>query len=150
MDSKPKSTEMIDIIFNAIAEELDVPIECFTQKGYRKRKYVEARQIAMYMVREVTFMTYKEIVNIFPVSDHTTVLYGVKAIQSMMEYDRRIMDLTSSISAKISLLREEDGSSKQKVYYTIFDGEKSKGLYVSEKAASRFVDLKKKIIPIYL
>ena len=73
MDLKPKSTEMIKIILDAVAEELDIPIEFLTQKGYSKRKYVEGRQVAMYMARKFTSMTYKEIVHIFPVSDHTPV-----------------------------------------------------------------------------
>lgn len=148
MDLKPKSTEMIKIILDAVAEELDIPIESLTQKGYSKRKYVEGRQVAMYMARKFTSMTYKEIVHIFPVSDHTTVLYGVRAIESMMGYDKRIMTATSRISSKIMSFNEIPNKTAV-IYYTIFDGQKSKGIYVSEKAAMNFLEPGKRIVPLY-
>jgi hypothetical protein len=148
MELKPKSTEMIEMILDAVAEELDIPVESLTKKGYSKRKYVEGRQVAMYMARKFTSMTYKEIVHIFPVSDHTTVLYGVRAIESMMEYDNRVMTATSRISSKIMSLSEMSNKAGA-VYYTIFDGQKSKGIYVSEKAAMSFLEPGKRIIPLH-
>ncbi len=148
MELKPKSTEMIEIILDAVAEELDIPVESLTKKGYSKRKYVEGRQVAMYMARKFTSMTYKEIVHIFPVSDHTTVLYGVRAIESMMEYDKRVMTATSRISSKIMSFNEMSNKAGA-VYYTIFDGQKSKGIYVSEKAAMSFLEPGKRIIPLH-
>ena len=148
MELKPKSTEMIEMILDAVAEELDIPVESLTKKGYSKRKYVEGRQVAMYMARKFTSMTYKEIVHIFPVSDHTTVLYGVRAIESMMEYDKRVMTATSRISSKIMSFNEMSNKAGD-VYYTIFDGQKSKGIYVSEKAAMSFLEPGKRIIPLH-
>lgn len=148
MELKPKSTEMIEIILEVVAEELDIPVESLTKKGYSKRKYVEGRQVAMYMARKFTSMTYKEIVHIFPVSDHTTVLYGVRAIESMMEYDKRVMTATSRISSKI-MSHSEMYNKVGGVYYTIFDGQKSKGIYVSEKAAMSFLEPGKRIIPLH-
>lgn len=148
MELKPKSTEMIEMILNAVAEELDIPVESLTNKGYSKRKYVEGRQVAMYMARKFTSMTYKEIVRIFPVSDHTTVLYGVRAIESMMEYDKRVMTATSRISSKIMSFNEISNKAGA-IYYTIFDGQKSKGIYVSEKAAMSFLEPGKRIIPLH-
>jgi len=148
MELKPKSTEMIEMILNAVAEELDIPVESLTKKGYSKRKYVEGRQVAMYMARKFTSMTYKEIVRIFPVSDHTTVLYGVRAIESMMEYDKRVMTATSRISSKIMSFNEISNKAGA-IYYTIFDGQKSKGIYVSEKAAMSFLEPGKRIIPLH-
>lgn len=148
MELKPKSTEMIEMILDAVAEELDIPVESLTKKGYSKRKYVEGRQVAMYMARKFTSMTYKEIVHIFPVSDHTTVLYGVRAIESMMEYDKRVMTATSRISSKIMSFNEMSNKAGA-VYYTIFDGQKSKGIYVSEKAAMSFLEPGKRIIPLH-
>jgi hypothetical protein len=148
MELKPKSTEMIEMILDAVAEELDIPVESLTKKGYSKRKYVEGRQVAMYMARKFTSMTYKEIVHIFPVSDHTTVLYGVRAIESMMEYDKRVMTATSRISSKIMSFNEMPNKAGA-VYYTIFDGQKSKGIYVSEKAAMSFLEPGKRIIPLH-
>ena len=148
MELKPKSTEMIEMILDAVAQELDIPVESLTKKGYSKRKYVEGRQVAMYMARKFTSMTYHEIVRVFPVSDHTTVLYGVRAIESIMTYDKRVISAMSRISAKIMSFNEMSNK-EWVVCYTIFDGQKSKGIYVSEKAAMSFLEPGKKIIPLH-
>jgi len=51
----------------------------------RKRPVAVARQIAMYVVRELTELSYPEIGRAFGGKDHTTVLHAVQRVQELMQ-----------------------------------------------------------------
>ena len=51
----------------------------------RTRELVQPRQIAMYMCRELTQMSYSNIAQAFNRENHTTVIHACKQIESMME-----------------------------------------------------------------
>ncbi|MBQ2676895.1 MAG: chromosomal replication initiator protein DnaA [Clostridia bacterium] len=57
----------------------------------------KARQIAMYVVREVTQMSYKAIGEEFGGRDHTTVLYGIKQIKKKIDKDPKEKNLVNDI-----------------------------------------------------
>jgi chromosomal replication initiator protein len=51
----------------------------------RKRPVATARQIAMYVVRELTELSYPEIGRAFGGKDHTTVMHAVSRVQELMQ-----------------------------------------------------------------
>ena len=51
----------------------------------RTKELVQPRQIAMYMCRELTQMSYSNIAQAFNRENHTTVIHACKQIESMME-----------------------------------------------------------------
>ncbi|ACU52976.1 chromosomal replication initiator protein DnaA [Acidimicrobium ferrooxidans DSM 10331] len=51
----------------------------------RKRPVAVARQIAMYVVRELTELSYPEIGRAFGGKDHTTVMHAVSRVQELMQ-----------------------------------------------------------------
>lgn len=71
------------------------------QGGSRKRPLVEARQIAMYVMRQLTEMSYPAIAREFGGRDHTTVIHAVDKIDKLMSERRRIYDQVTEILTAI-------------------------------------------------
>lgn len=67
----------------------------------RKRPVVIARQIAMYVVRELTDLSYPAIGKAFGDKDHTTVMHSVEKIELLMGSDREVYNQVSEILSKI-------------------------------------------------
>jgi chromosomal replication initiator protein len=72
-----------------------------TQLGYsssdlsgpaRNRPLVRARQLAMYLIRELTDYSYPAIARHFGDRDHTTVIHAVEKITKDMNSDRELYD----------------------------------------------------------
>jgi len=61
--------------------------------GGRRKEVVLPRQIAMYLVRELTRSSLPEIGQLFGGRDHTTVLYAIQKIQELSESDREVQSL---------------------------------------------------------
>jgi chromosomal replication initiator protein len=59
---------------------------------HRQRPLVTARQIAMYVMRELTDLSYPNIARVFGGRDHTTVIHAVEKIGTLMSKDRQIYD----------------------------------------------------------
>lgn len=62
------------------------------QSKHRQRPLVTARQIAMYVMRELTDLSYPTIAREFGGRDHTTVIHAVEKIGALMSKDRQIYD----------------------------------------------------------
>ena len=60
-----------------------------------------ARQIAMYVFRELTDLSYPAIAREFGGRDHTTVIHNVEKIQSLMKERRQIYDQVSELVQQI-------------------------------------------------
>jgi chromosomal replication initiator protein len=92
----------IDSIEKTIAEHFNVPLEKI--KGQtRKRDIVMARQLAMFMAKNLTTSSLKTIGDYFGGRDHSTVIYSCKAVQDQLDTDDTFRDIVSSIEKKIKL-----------------------------------------------
>src|SRR3712207_7600303 len=78
----------------ATAEYFSVTMEEL-QGANRSRTLVNARQIAMYLCRELTELSLPRIGASFGGKDHTTVMHAVKKITNLMR-DRKSTRLNSS------------------------------------------------------
>ena len=58
----------------------------------KKRRFSYPRQVAMYLSRELTDLSYKEIGREFGDKDHSTVIYAVKRIQRDKKQKRDVLD----------------------------------------------------------
>jgi chromosomal replication initiator protein len=63
----------------------------------RRRPLVIARQISMYVFREVTDFSYPAIAKKFGDRDHTTVMHAVQKISSLMKEKRQIYDQVTEL-----------------------------------------------------
>ena len=74
-------------------------------KGQRRSKNTAmARQVSMYLMRQLTNMSFKDIGAQYENRNHATVMASVNKIQSLLESDKQvastIRDITSNINAK--------------------------------------------------
>ncbi len=88
------------LILQATAEMFDFTIEEIQGKS-RRRPLVTARQIAMYVFRELTDLSYPAIAREFGGRDHTTVIHAVEKIKALMKERRQIYDQVSELVQQI-------------------------------------------------
>ena len=67
----------------------------------RRRPLVTARQVAMYVFREVTDLSYPAIAREFGGRDHTTVIHAVDKIGNLMAERRQIYDQVTELTSRI-------------------------------------------------
>ena len=71
----------------------------------RRRPLVTARQVAMYVFREVTDLSYPAIAREFGGRDHTTVIHAVDKISNLMAERRQIYDQVTELTTRIKNTR---------------------------------------------
>ncbi len=79
------------IVLEAASKLFDFSLEDLCGPA-RKRPLVDARQIAMYVMRELTELSYPSIGEQFGGRDHTTVLHAVQKITRQMKEKRAVFD----------------------------------------------------------
>lgn len=67
----------------------------------RRRPLVTARQIGMYVMRELTDLSYPAIAREFGGRDHTTVIHAVDKIGTLMKERRQIYDQVTELTQRI-------------------------------------------------
>ncbi|MBW3668107.1 MAG: chromosomal replication initiator protein DnaA [Actinobacteria bacterium] len=87
-------------ILDATAETFGFSVEdiCGTS---RRRPLVNARQVGMYVFREVTDFSYPAIAREFGGRDHTTVIHAVEKISALMKERRQIYDQVTELIHRI-------------------------------------------------
>ena len=94
-DSKPKARTDDELLAD-IAAILKFPVEDLKGRS-RQRPLVTARQIAMYVFRELTDLSYPAIARLFGGRDHTTVIHANEKIQRLMSERKQIYDQVTDL-----------------------------------------------------
>jgi chromosomal replication initiator protein len=68
----------------------------------RRRPLVTARQVAMYVVRELTDLSYPAIARDFGGRDHTTVIHAVEKIGSLMPERKQVFNQVQALIKDIT------------------------------------------------
>ncbi|MGH9045224.1 MAG: chromosomal replication initiator protein DnaA [Acidimicrobiales bacterium] len=88
------------MILDATAARFAFPVEAICGPS-RTRPLVTARQIAMYLVRNLTDYSYPAIARVFGGRDHTTVIHAVDKISLQMKERRAIYEQVTDLLIKI-------------------------------------------------
>ena len=88
------------LILDETAELFGFTVEEIISK-HRQRPLVTARQIAMYVMRELTELSYPNIARVFGGRDHTTVIHAVEKIGALMPKDRQIYDQVTLLMQRV-------------------------------------------------
>jgi len=88
------------LILERTSEMFNYPIEEIQGKS-RRRPLVTARQISMYVFRELTDLSYPAIAREFGGRDHTTVIHAVEKIGGLMKERRQIYDQVTELIQRI-------------------------------------------------
>lgn len=93
-----------DQIINATADYYNFTVEDLMSKS-RNRTLVTARQIAMYLLRELTEMSLPKIGQALGGRDHTTVIYAERKIRELMAERRAVFNQVTELTNKIKQSR---------------------------------------------
>ena len=94
-DSRPKARTDEELLAD-IAAILKFPVEDLKGRS-RQRPLVTGRQIAMYVFRELTDLSYPAIARLFGGRDHTTVIHANEKIQRLMSERKQIYDQVTDL-----------------------------------------------------
>ena len=89
------------LIIDIVCEHFNVSKDDITSKK-RNSEYVMPRQIIMYLCKEMTELSLQNIGTILSKKDHTTVIHGIKQINSKMATDDDLRNKIEIIKKKIS------------------------------------------------
>ncbi len=89
-----------DELLNEIAVILGHSVDALRGKS-RQRPLVTARQMAMYVFRELTDLSYPAIARLFGGRDHTTVIHAVDKIQRLMKERKQIYDQVTDLTQRL-------------------------------------------------
>ena len=98
-DSQPRPITP-DLILQRTSEQFAFSIDEITGKS-RRRPLVTARQVSMYVFREMTDLSYPAIAREFGNRDHTTVIHAVEKIGALMKERRQIYDQVTELSEAV-------------------------------------------------
>ena len=96
-DAEPRTD---DELLDEIAAILGFDVDALKGKS-RQRPLVTARQIAMYVFRELTDLSYPGIARLFGGRDHTTVIHAVEKIQRLMSERKQIYDQVTDLLQRL-------------------------------------------------
>ncbi len=96
----------VDYIQKLVAEHFGLNVDKLQGKT-RKRQVVIARQLSMYLAKNLTDKSLKAIGETFGGRDHSTVIYSCKTVQDLMETDAIFKDTVSELEKKIKLSLHE-------------------------------------------
>jgi chromosomal replication initiator protein len=90
-----------DTILKAVAEYSTIPVEALCGKS-RAREIADARHIAMYLLREDAHQRTTDIGRILGGRDHSTVIHGLRKIESTLTTDTHFARQIAEIRALLS------------------------------------------------
>ena len=99
LNSNSTQNISLDIIQKVIADNYQISISDLKSKK-RDKKYVFPRQVAIYIARELTEISYSELGNEFGGKDHSTIMHAYDKIAESIKLD-------SSLEAKINIMMRE-------------------------------------------
>ncbi len=71
----------------------------------RQRQVAEARQVAMFLTRELLGLSYPQIGEIFGGKNHTTVMAAVKKISALVQTEGHFKSIVEALSARLGPIR---------------------------------------------
>src|SRR4051794_5401334 len=104
-DLLPATTPRVitpELILDETAKMFGWTVEDICGKS-RRRPLVTARQTGMYVMRELTDLSYPRIAEAFGGRDHTTVMYAVDKIKQQMTERHPVFDQVNALIARIRL-----------------------------------------------
>lgn len=98
-DSQPRPITP-DVILDATADMFGFTVDEIRSKS-RRRPLVTARQISMYVFRELTDLSYPAIAREFGGRDHTTVIHAVDKVTTLMKERRQVYDQVTALTQAV-------------------------------------------------
>lgn len=98
--AKPSGSITVGDIKKIVSEHLDIAVNLMESKT-RKHEVTLARQMAIYVSKQLTELSLKQIGAAFGGRDHSTVLHSCQAIENYLITDRSVKNAIDSIIKKL-------------------------------------------------
>jgi chromosomal replication initiator protein len=95
-----KKINTVEKIRDVVCEYFSLSVDAISTKS-RKREVVQARQIAMYLSKQLTKNSLSSIGNTIGQRDHATVLHACKIVNDLMDIDKSFRSSVHEIEAKL-------------------------------------------------
>jgi len=92
-----------DTILNKVAEYFDVSVVDL-KGGKRNKALIFPRQVTMYLLRNLTNLSFPEIGRVLGAKHHTTILYAYKKVEERLKRDVKIKMIIQSLTQDIKSL----------------------------------------------
>lgn len=92
----------IEYIQQMTADYFDFPDDLLRAKS-RKKEIALARQIAMYLCKQMTDHSLKTIGLHFGGRDHSTVIHAINTVEELMQVDKKMREIVEAIKNKIEI-----------------------------------------------
>jgi len=100
--SVPDPVITVEQIQQSVCRQLDVPHSLLVGKT-RKQEIVYARQLAMFLIRELTGSSLKTIGNHFGGRDHTTVMHAISTVEGLKSRDDNTRRMLGAIRRELNV-----------------------------------------------
>ncbi len=98
--NKPKEVTP-SLIINVVAEHFGVKPDDISSKK-RNSEFVQPRQVAMYLCRELTDISLKNIATLLGKKDHSTIIHGIEKIEAEITTNEDLANKIEIIKKKIN------------------------------------------------
>ena len=95
-----KKVNTVEKIRDVVCEYFSLSVDAISTKS-RKREVVQARQIAMYLSKQLTKSSLSTIGNTIGQRDHATVLHACKIVNDLMDCDKHFRSSVREIEEKL-------------------------------------------------
>jgi chromosomal replication initiator protein len=92
-------------ITNVVANYFVVEVDKIIEQGRGTKEVAQARQLAMFLMKELTSASLKTIGQRFGGRDHSTVVHAIKTIEKAMEKDDQFKKSVDAIMSKLATTR---------------------------------------------
>lgn len=97
-----RKVNTVERIRDVVCEYFSLTVDAISTKS-RKREVVQARQIAMYLSKQLTKSSLSSIGNTIGQRDHTTVLHACKIVNDLMDCDKNFRSSVREIEEKLKI-----------------------------------------------
>ncbi len=101
LDQSAKKPVTAERIIELTAELFDLSVAQVIG-GSRRRPLVDARQIAMFVTRNMTDLSFPDIGKAFGSRDHTTVMHACRKIEACMSERRQVFDQVTELQQRLT------------------------------------------------
>ena len=99
-DDGERAPVRMDVVQRVVCDSLEVPLEALQSKK-RDRRSLVARQMAMYLCRELTDCSLQQIGQAFGGKDHSTVAHACRTFKQAMQSDANLDHTVSRVCERI-------------------------------------------------
>lgn len=96
-----KKRVSLDTVVSAVGQFFSVDEEKILGEGRGTKEVAQARQVAMYLMKQLTHLSLKSIGTRFGNRDHSTVVHAIKTVEKMMAADPSMKRIVENLQSSI-------------------------------------------------